>query len=106
MWLQFPPYAFIIKVYNYRAQYAHLHIFPIAILYMRTRSQYFLEVPSMKNLKKLLAWLLVLTMTFTMLPVFAAADDAAVEDVSVIPAAAEAPSAGDLTIAPAETVAA
>ena len=62
----------------------------------------------MTNLKKYLALVLVVAMTFTMLPVFAAAEDTAAEDVSVIsetPAANDAP-AGDLTIAPAETVAA
>ena len=41
----------------------------------------------MKHLKKILSLVLVMAMTFTMLPVFAAADDVAVETVA--PAAAD-----------------
>ena len=55
----------------------------------------------MKHLKKILALVLVMAMTFTMLPVFAAADDVAVETVAPVAEApaAEAPAAESAPVA-------
>ena len=56
----------------------------------------------MKHLKKILALVLVMAMTFTMLPVFAAAEDAAVETVAPVAEApaAEAPAVEDVAVIP------
>ena len=57
----------------------------------------------MMHLKKLLALVLVVAMTVTMLPVFAAAEDVAVETVAPaadVPAAAAAPAVEDISFIP------
>ena len=61
----------------------------------------------MAKLRKILALVLVMAMTVTMLPVFAAADDVAVETVAPVAEApaAEAPAAEDVAVVPAEPAA-
>ena len=57
----------------------------------------------MANLRKILALVLVVAMTFTMLPVFAAADDVAVETIAPVakaPAAEAAPAVEDVAVIP------